>query len=46
MGLSALARDLGEHVDALDVNPLIAGPGGCVVADVLIVPHGSARKAG
>ncbi len=29
-GLSWLAHDLGEHLEALDANPVICGPGGCV----------------
>jgi acetate---CoA ligase (ADP-forming) len=37
--LSGLALDLGEHIDALDVNPMIAGPGGCVAVDVLVIPR-------
>ncbi len=37
-GLSALACDLGEVLDALDINPLICGPDGAVAADVLAVP--------
>ncbi|HUG88940.1 MAG TPA: acetate--CoA ligase family protein, partial [Actinomycetota bacterium] len=41
--LSALASDLGDALDALDVNPLIAGPNGCVAADALVIPR---RDAG
>jgi len=37
-GLSALACDLGDVLDALDINPLICGPNGAVAADVLVVP--------
>jgi acetate---CoA ligase (ADP-forming) len=37
--LSVLADDLGERLGALDVNPLIAGPGGCIAADALVVPR-------
>ncbi len=36
--LSLLASDLGDLIRALDVNPLIAGPGGCVAVDALVVP--------
>lgn len=36
--LSALAADLGDLIEALDVNPLIAGPDGCVAADALLIP--------
>jgi acetate---CoA ligase (ADP-forming) len=35
--LSQLALELGDRLDGLDVNPLIAGPAGCVAADALIV---------
>jgi acetate---CoA ligase (ADP-forming) len=36
--LSALAADLGDLLEALDVNPLIAGPRGCIAVDALVVP--------
>jgi acyl-CoA synthetase (NDP forming) len=36
-GLSQLAADLGDLLDALDINPLICGPSGAVAADVLVV---------
>jgi hypothetical protein len=29
-GVSELAVELGEHIEALDVNPLICGPDGAV----------------
>ncbi len=37
--LSVLAQDLGERIDALDVNPLIVAPDGCVAVDALVVPR-------
>jgi acyl-CoA synthetase (NDP forming) len=37
--LSRLACDLGDALDALDINPLICGPSGAVAADVLVVPR-------
>jgi len=37
--LSTLAVDLGDHLAALDVNPLIVGPSGCMAVDALVVPH-------
>jgi acetate---CoA ligase (ADP-forming) len=36
-GLSQLAADLGDLLEALDINPLICGPSGAVAADVLAV---------
>jgi acetate---CoA ligase (ADP-forming) len=39
VALSRLALDLGDTLDALDINPLICGPTGAVAADVLIVPR-------
>jgi acyl-CoA synthetase (NDP forming) len=40
--LSVLAEDLGDHLDALDVNPLICGPNGCVAVDALVIPRKAA----
>jgi acyl-CoA synthetase (NDP forming) len=37
--LAALATDLGDLIEALDVNPVICSPGGCVAVDALIVPR-------
>jgi hypothetical protein len=37
VGLSWLALDLGELLDAIDVNPVICGPSGCVAVDTLVV---------
>jgi len=39
VALSGLACDLGDMLDALDINPLICGPSGAVAADVLAVPR-------
>ena len=36
--LGDLALDLGDALEALDVNPLIVGPAGCVAVDALVVP--------
>jgi acetate---CoA ligase (ADP-forming) len=36
---SRLAIDLEGLVEAIDVNPLIAGPDGCVAVDALVVPR-------
>jgi acyl-CoA synthetase (NDP forming) len=37
--LAALAADLGDLIEALDINPLIAGPRGVVAVDALIIPR-------
>jgi len=36
--LSVLASDLGDLIAALDVNPMIVAPGGCVAVDALVIP--------
>jgi acetate---CoA ligase (ADP-forming) len=36
-GLAELASELGEHIEALDINPLICGPHGAVAVDALII---------
>ena len=36
-GLSDLALDLGDELEALDVNPLICGPAGAVAVDALAI---------
>jgi acyl-CoA synthetase (NDP forming) len=38
-GLSQLACELGDVLEALDVNPLICGPAGAVAVDALAVPR-------
>ena len=38
VALSWLARDLGENIEALDANPVICGPDGCVAVDALVIP--------
>jgi acyl-CoA synthetase (NDP forming) len=37
--LSLLAADLGDLLEALDVNPMIVSPQGCVAVDVLVIPR-------
>ena len=47
VNLSTLAVDLGPSLAALDVNPLIAGPDGCVAVDALVIARtaeGSSRS--
>ena len=38
-GLSRLACDLGDTLEALDINPLICTPAGAVAVDALLVPR-------
>ncbi len=45
-GLSQLACELGDLLDALDINPLICGPSGAVAADVLAVIRLAATMTG
>ncbi len=40
VGLSWLASDLGDLLEALDVNPVICAPDGCAAVDVLVIPRG------
>jgi acyl-CoA synthetase (NDP forming) len=40
VNLSTVAVDLGPSLAALDVNPLIAGPDGCVAVDALVIARG------
>ncbi len=42
--LSRLACDLGDALDALDINPLICGPAGAVAADALLIPRPAPAK--
>jgi acyl-CoA synthetase (NDP forming) len=37
--LSVLAADLGDRIAALDVNPVIVSPEGCVAVDALVEPR-------
>lgn len=37
--LSVLARDLGDLIGALDVNPIVVGRRGCVAVDALVEPR-------
>jgi acyl-CoA synthetase (NDP forming) len=40
VAVSWLAHDLAEHLEALDANPVICGPNGCVAVDALVIPQG------
>lgn len=37
---SAMVAALGEHLDEIDINPLIVHPGGCIALDALVVTGG------
>jgi acyl-CoA synthetase (NDP forming) len=37
--LSVLAADLGDLLEALDVNPVIVSPQGCIAVDALVIPR-------
>jgi acyl-CoA synthetase (NDP forming) len=39
VGVSWLAADLGDHVEAIDANPVICSPNGCVAVDALVIPR-------
>jgi hypothetical protein len=43
VALSWLAHDLGEHIEALDANPVICGPNGCVAVDAVVIPRARSR---
>ena len=38
---SRLVSDLGDHLDAFDVNPLICSPSGVLAVDALALPSGA-----
>jgi acetate---CoA ligase (ADP-forming) len=38
-GLSDLAIELGDQLNALDINPLICGPDGAIAVDALAIPR-------
>ncbi|MEX2406168.1 MAG: acetate--CoA ligase family protein [Actinomycetota bacterium] len=41
VGLSWIAHDLGDHLEALDANPMICGSDGCVAVDALVISRSS-----
>ncbi|HEX9066906.1 MAG TPA: acetate--CoA ligase family protein, partial [Streptosporangiaceae bacterium] len=45
-GLAELASELGDRLEALDINPLICGPHGAVAADALVIPRTSEPSPG
>jgi acyl-CoA synthetase (NDP forming) len=45
LGLAALAEDVGDRLEAIDLNPLVALPDRAVVVDALIVPKAGGGAA-
>jgi acyl-CoA synthetase (NDP forming) len=43
VAMSWLALDLGDHVEALDANPVIVSREGCVAVDALVLPRGRSQ---
>jgi acetyl-CoA synthetase/acetyltransferase len=43
-GLAELACELGQDIDALDINPLICGPRGAIAVDALVISRGSEAR--
>ncbi|HEY3906076.1 MAG TPA: acetate--CoA ligase family protein [Streptosporangiaceae bacterium] len=39
VAIAELASELGDHLEALDVNPLICGPHGAIAVDALVLPR-------
>ncbi len=39
VGFSRLATELGEYLDAVEANPVIAAPDGAVAVDALVIPR-------
>jgi acetate---CoA ligase (ADP-forming) len=48
VAVAELASELGDRLEALDVNPLICGPHGAIAVDALVLPRAAAnaRTAG
>jgi hypothetical protein len=42
--LSQLAVELGDVLEAIDINPLIAGPHGCIAVDALVIARDGAQS--
>jgi hypothetical protein len=39
VALSTIATELGDGIEALDVNPLRCGPSGALALDALVIPR-------
>ncbi len=44
VGLSDLALELGDQLEALDINPLICGPASAIAVDALLIPCASVSR--
>jgi acyl-CoA synthetase (NDP forming) len=44
LAMSQLAGELGDHIEALDVNPLIVSPTGAIAVDALVTPRRSPKS--
>jgi hypothetical protein len=42
---SAMVADLADLIAEIDVNPVIAGPNGCVAIDALVIPKSLKPKS-
>jgi len=42
-GFSALAIELGDQLDAVEANPVIASPTGAIAVDALVIPRDQKR---
>jgi len=45
VALASLATEIGEYIEALDINPLICGPEGAVAVDALVIPRPGATRS-
>jgi acyl-CoA synthetase (NDP forming) len=45
LAMSRLAAELGDRIEAIDVNPLIVSPAGAVAVDALVAPRAAAAPS-
>jgi hypothetical protein len=38
VGVGRLAHELGDEIEAVDVNPLVVTTGGAIAVDALVIP--------
>jgi acyl-CoA synthetase (NDP forming) len=46
VSVSQLAVELGDAIEAVDINPLIAGPSGAIAVDALVIPRSASSACG